>query len=208
MTERGGPTSHTAIIARQLGIPCVVGVAGAMTVAAGTPLLVDGVAGDRRDRPGPDEAARRGSRADAAARAALASWTGPGATADGVPVKMLANVADGESARAAGAAPVQGVGLFRTELCFLNRQDEPSVEEQAEIYGEVLAAFGDRAVRRGPHPRRRLRQAGRLRHPRGRGEPRPRRPRAAAVLRQPRAAGPPARRDRGRRPRRPAPRPG
>src|SRR5690606_17267417 len=53
-----------------------------------------------------------------------------------------ANVADGESARKAAEAPVQGVGLFRTELCFLNRKDEPSVEEQASIYGQVLAAFG------------------------------------------------------------------
>jgi phosphotransferase system enzyme I (PtsI) len=142
VTERGGPTSHTAIIARQLGIPCVVGVAGAMTIPDGTSLLVDGVAGMIETDPDPAGAAERVS-ADAAARTALASWSGPGATADGVPVKILANVADGESARAAGTAPVQGVGLFRTELSFLNRQDEPSVEEQAQIYGEVLTAFGD-----------------------------------------------------------------
>jgi phosphotransferase system enzyme I (PtsI) len=142
VTERGGPTSHTAIIARQLGIPCVVGVAGAMTIPDGTSLLVDGVAGTIETDPDPASATERMS-ADAAARTALASWSGPGATADGVPVKILANVADGESARAAGAAPVQGVGLFRTELSFLNRQDEPSVEEQAQIYGEVLTAFGD-----------------------------------------------------------------
>jgi phosphotransferase system enzyme I (PtsI) len=141
VTERGGPTSHTAIIARQLGIPCVVGVAGAMTLAAGALLLVDGVAGTIETDPDPTSAAERVD-ADAAARAALASWAGPGATRDGVPVKILANVADGESARAAGAAPVQGVGLFRTELSFLNRQDEPSIEEQAQIYGEVLSAFG------------------------------------------------------------------
>ncbi|WP_345518011.1 phosphoenolpyruvate--protein phosphotransferase [Nocardioides conyzicola] len=146
VTERGGPTSHTAIIARQLGIPCVVGVVGAMSLAGGTPLLVDGVAGTIETEADPDEAADRVA-ADAAARSALASWSGPGATADGVPVKILANVADGESARSAATAPVQGVGLFRTELSFLNRQDEPSVDEQAEIYGEVLAAFdGDRYV--------------------------------------------------------------
>ncbi|MBI2242450.1 MAG: phosphoenolpyruvate--protein phosphotransferase [Nocardioides sp.] len=142
VTERGGPTSHTAIIARQLGIPCVVGVHGAMAVPAGTPLLLDGVAGTVELGPDPATAQERVA-ADAALRAALASWSGPGGTADGVPVKILANVADGESARAASRAPVQGVGLFRTELCFLNRQDEPSVEEQASIYGEVLGAFGD-----------------------------------------------------------------
>ncbi|WP_028645807.1 phosphoenolpyruvate--protein phosphotransferase [Nocardioides sp. URHA0020] len=142
VTERGGPTSHTAIIARQLRIPCVVGVAGAMTIDGGRSLLVDGVAGTIETDPDPTVAAARVS-ADAVARSALASWTGPGATADGVPVKILANVADGESARSASTAPVQGVGLFRTELSFLNRQAEPSVEEQAEIYGQVLTAFGD-----------------------------------------------------------------
>src|SRR6478752_4454490 len=142
VTERGGPTSHTAIIARQLGIPCVVGVAGAMAVASGTSLLVDGVAGTIELDPDAAAAADRVT-ADNGARSALASWTGPGATADGVAVKILANVADGDSARAASTAPVQGVGLFRTELSFLNRQDEPSVEEQADIYSDVLAAFGD-----------------------------------------------------------------
>jgi phosphotransferase system enzyme I (PtsI) len=146
VTERGGPTSHTAIIARQLAIPCVVGVAGAMTVAAGTRLLVDGVAGTVELDPDRDEAESRVAD-DLELRASLAAWSGPGATSDGVPVKILANVADGESARASSAAPVQGVGLFRTELCFLNRKEEPSVEEQAAIYGEVLAAFGgDRYV--------------------------------------------------------------
>ncbi|WP_344152595.1 phosphoenolpyruvate--protein phosphotransferase [Nocardioides koreensis] len=146
VTERGGPTSHTAIIARQLGIPCVVGTAGALTVAAGTPLLVDGTAGTVETRPDEALVARR-VEADRETRAALASWTGPGRTADGTPVKLLANVADGDSARSSADAPVEGVGLFRTELCFLNRKEEPSVEEQAGIYAEVLGAFGkDRYV--------------------------------------------------------------
>jgi phosphotransferase system enzyme I (PtsI) len=61
-------------------------------------------------------------------------------------VKILANVADGESARIAASGPVEGVGLFRTELCFLNRADEPSVDEQAAIYREVLEPFSGRYV--------------------------------------------------------------
>ena len=142
VTERGGPTSHTAIIARQLSIPCVVGTAGATALTAGTMLLVDGVAGTVETDAVPEEAEARVA-ADVEQRAALAAWTGPGRTADGVPVKILANVADGPSARTSGEAPVQGVGLFRTELSFLNRKDEPSVEEQAGIYGEVLRPFGD-----------------------------------------------------------------
>jgi phosphotransferase system enzyme I (PtsI) len=52
-------------------------------------------------------------------------------------------VADGESARSAAGAPVEGVGLFRTELCFLNRKDEPSVEEQTDIYSDVLSPYAD-----------------------------------------------------------------
>lgn len=143
VTERGGPTSHTAIIARQLGIPCVVGVADLMALEAGAPVLVDGTTGAVTLDADPDEA-RRLVAADREERAALATWTGPGRTVDGTAVKILANVADGGSARAAADAPVEGVGLFRTELCFLNRTEEPSVDEQAAIYSEVLEAFGDR----------------------------------------------------------------
>ena len=140
VTERGGPTSHTAIIARQLAIPCVVGTAGAMAITAGTRLLVDGTAGTIEQDPDSAEADER-VRSDAETRASLATWSGPGHTADGTAVKILANVADGGSARSAADAPIEGVGLFRTELCFLNRKDEPSVEEQAEIYSRVLAPF-------------------------------------------------------------------
>jgi phosphotransferase system enzyme I (PtsI) len=81
------------------------------------------------------------------AREALARWTGPGRTADGTAVKLLANVSDGGSATSAGDGPVEGVGLFRTELSFLNRTDEPSVEEQAQVYSDVLSPFtGERYV--------------------------------------------------------------
>jgi phosphotransferase system enzyme I (PtsI) len=140
VTERGGPTSHTAIIARQLGIPCVVGTGGALALEAGQSLLVDGTAGTVRLDADPDEAERLVA-ADKESRAALAAWAGPGVTASGEPVKLLANVADGPSAASAAEAPVEGVGLFRTELCFLNRTEEPSVEEQADIYEGVLKPF-------------------------------------------------------------------
>jgi phosphotransferase system enzyme I (PtsI) len=123
----------------------VVGTADATAIAAGTPLLVDGTAGTVASSPDPDQA-RSLVEADRVQREALASWTGPGETADGTRIKILANVADGESARAAGEGPVEGVGLFRTELCFLNRADEPSAEEQATIYSEVLEPFAGRYV--------------------------------------------------------------
>ncbi len=142
VTERGGPTSHTAIIARQLGIPCVVGTADVLTVEPGTMLLVDGTSGGVTVDVDAEVAGALVA-ADAQDREALAQWTGPGATSDGFRVKILANVADGQSARSSATGPVEGVGLFRTELCFLNRTEEPTVDEQAEIYAEVLQAFRD-----------------------------------------------------------------
>jgi len=139
-TTLGGPTSHTAIIARQLGIPCVVAVGGLGGVGVGTEVLIDGTLGTVTVSPDPAEAAVAVEAADAAA-AAMAGWTGPGSTSDGHAVSILANVQDGPAARAARATPAEGVGLFRTELCFLNRDTEPTVDEQAVIYGEVLEAF-------------------------------------------------------------------
>ncbi|WP_203335345.1 putative PEP-binding protein [Nocardioides limicola] len=141
VTARGGATSHTAIIARQLGIPCVVGAVGVLDLTDGARVLVDGAVGALWVEPDPAEADRRVA-ADLEARAALAGWLGPGRTADGAPVKLLANVADADSAGAAATDPVEGVGLFRTELCFLGRADEPSVEEQTDVYAGVLGAFG------------------------------------------------------------------
>jgi phosphoenolpyruvate-protein phosphotransferase (PTS system enzyme I) len=101
---------------------------------------VDGTTGEITVDPDADDANRRVGEARAAWEG-LERWTGPGATADGTPVKLLANVADGVSARSAAEGPVEGVGLFRTELSFLNRKEEPSVDEQADIYAEVLAPF-------------------------------------------------------------------
>ena len=144
-TTLGGPTSHTAIIARQLGIPCVVAVAGLDDVAAGTMVLVDGKLGTVTTSPDPTTAATAVAAAQREAERS-AHWAGPGATADGHAVLILANVQDGAAARSARETPAEGVGLFRTELCFLNRDTEPSVDEQAQIYGEVLEAFSGHKV--------------------------------------------------------------
>ncbi|WP_333617959.1 putative PEP-binding protein [Dietzia sp.] len=145
VTEFGGPTSHTSIIARQLGIPCVVAVAGLGELREGAAVLVDGSTGTIRVGVDPAEAESR-ARADAELRARAAEWTGPAELADGTPVDLLANVQDGESARRAAQGPAQGIGLFRTELAFLDRPEEPSVDEQAEMYAEVLEAFPGKKV--------------------------------------------------------------
>jgi phosphotransferase system enzyme I (PtsI) len=144
-TTLGGPTSHTAIIARQLGIPCVVAVDGLDAVASGTMVMVDGTVGTVTVSPDADAATT--AVAAAQSEAALArSWSGPGATVDGHVVAILANVQDGAAARSARETPAEGVGLFRTELCFLNRDTEPTVDEQAAIYAEVFDAFAGHKV--------------------------------------------------------------
>ncbi|MCW2686664.1 MAG: phosphoenolpyruvate--protein phosphotransferase, partial [Mycobacterium sp.] len=144
-TTLGGPTSHTAIIARQLGIPCVVAVHGLDAVEAGSMVLIDGTLGTVTVSPDATVAAESVERAQRSA-AMSAKWTGPGATSDGHRVAILANVQDGGAARSARETPAEGIGLFRTELCFLNRDTEPSVDEQAQIYAEVLDAFAGHKV--------------------------------------------------------------
>ncbi|MGB6181952.1 MAG: putative PEP-binding protein [Rhodococcus sp. (in: high G+C Gram-positive bacteria)] len=139
-TSLGGPTSHTAIIARQLGIPCIVAAAGLDDVAAGTMVLVDGVSGLIEIEPDPADA-QQAVETSKSHLAEVAGWSGPGRTSDGHRVDILANVQDGAGARAARSTAADGVGLFRTELSFLDRDVEPTVDEQAEIYEEVLTAF-------------------------------------------------------------------
>ncbi|WP_454051793.1 phosphoenolpyruvate--protein phosphotransferase [Cellulomonas sp. Marseille-Q8402] len=143
VTELGGPTSHTAIVAGQLGLPCVVRVAGASALTAGTVVLVDAAAGTVVSDPSPDVVAEVDRRAEG--ERTIAALTGPGATADGHPVPLLANVGTPADARAA-AAGTEGIGLFRTEVLFLDARTEPSVAEQTAAYAEVVAAYAGRKV--------------------------------------------------------------
>ncbi|KJQ56038.1 phosphoenolpyruvate--protein phosphotransferase [Microbacterium sp. SA39] len=140
VTEQGGPTSHTAIIARSLGLPAVVGVIGAAGITDGALVLVDGDRGTVEVDP-PDERV-------AAARAAaiVVAFDGTGALADGRRVPLLANVGGAADAETAAAARAEGIGLFRTEFCFLDRPDAPGIDEQVGAYRGVLAAFAGRKV--------------------------------------------------------------
>jgi multiphosphoryl transfer protein len=141
VTESGGPTSHAAIIARSLGIPAVVGVPGASAIPEGTLLLVDGSTGELIMEPSTDQQAtavrRRGER-DALA--------GPGETADGHRVALMANIASPGDAIAALDCGAEGIGLYRTELGFLDRTEPPSVAEQVSAYRSAFAAFAGRRV--------------------------------------------------------------
>ncbi|MET3174396.1 UNVERIFIED_ORG: phosphotransferase system enzyme I (PtsI) [Arthrobacter sp. UYCu721] len=144
VTAGGGPQSHTAIIARSLGLPAVVAAAGVDELADGTEVFVDGAAGSISVDP--DDAQRAAAEAWATNASLLAVFDGNGTTADGHLVPLLANVGGGKDAVAAAGLNAQGVGLFRTEFCFLERDTEPSVEEQAAAYKSVFDAFPGKKV--------------------------------------------------------------
>jgi phosphoenolpyruvate-protein phosphotransferase (PTS system enzyme I) len=144
VTELGGPTGHTAIIAGQLGLPCVVRVGGATALADGTEVAVDAAAGTVTTDP--DEAQRADLDRRAGVEVALTADTAPGGTADGRPVQLLANIGTAEDAERVAAGAVEGVGLFRTEVLFLERATAPEEEDQAAVYARALAALGGRKV--------------------------------------------------------------
>ena len=141
VTERGGATSHAAIVARSLGIPAVVGVAGASAIPDGTLLLVDGSTGDLVMDPSTDQQATAIAR-----RSERDPLVGPGGTADGHRVALLANIGSPGDAAAALDCGAEGVGLYRTELGFLDRTEQPSVAEQVSAYRSVFATFAGRRV--------------------------------------------------------------
>lgn len=147
VTEEGGPTSHSAILARALGVPAVVALPGACELAEGTVVAVDGGTGEVFVEPG-DERRAGMERTAREHRAALTASTGPGTTADGHGVPLLANIGGPADVPAAVEAGAEGVGLFRTEFLFLEDGERaPSEGRQVEEYRKVLEAFpGGRVV--------------------------------------------------------------
>jgi len=148
----GSRTAHAVILARGLGIPCVVGCAGlveAVDAASGegttVEIALDGESG--LVLIDPDAAARAALRdraeALAARRARAAAARGrPGATADGSRVLLVANIGSPDDAARALDAGAEGVGLFRTEFLFMQRQAPPAEEEQVAAYRRAFEAFG------------------------------------------------------------------
>lgn len=146
VTEEGGPTSHSAILARALGVPAVVALPGAGELAEGVMVAVDGGTGEVFVEPGAEKrAALEG--AEAERRAALAASSGPGATSDGHRVPLLANIGGPGDVPAALEAGAEGIGLFRTEFLFLDDSERaPSEEKQIAAYRAVLEAFPEGRV--------------------------------------------------------------
>ncbi|MFE9428220.1 phosphoenolpyruvate--protein phosphotransferase [Kitasatospora sp. NPDC006697] len=141
VTEEGGPTSHSAILARAMGVPAIVALPGATGLAEGTVVAVDGSSGELLLEPGAERQAEL-RRAAAERKAALAASSGPGRTADGHAVPLLANVGGPADVPAAVEAGAEGVGLFRTEFLFLDdSQKAPTEDAQVTAYRQVLEAF-------------------------------------------------------------------
>ncbi|MCM3780225.1 phosphoenolpyruvate--protein phosphotransferase [Microbacterium hydrocarbonoxydans] len=145
VTFDGGPTSHTAILAREKGIVAIVGAASASELSTGQPVIVDAAAGIVTVDPTDDEKQRAEQRA-AARRSADSAPLTPGALADGTLIPLLANLGKPADAADAVERGAEGVGLFRTEFLFLSSSQAPTVAQQREAYRELLAAFPGKKV--------------------------------------------------------------
>jgi phosphotransferase system enzyme I (PtsI) len=150
VTENGGSTSHTAIVARALELPYVIGVKQLSSrIASGTLIIVDGMRGDVIVDPS-EETQRRYRNRIAALRQRdaqlLMEKDLPAVTTDGVRVTLSANVESLLGVEAATAAGADGIGLFRTEFLYLERPDLPDEEEQYRDAVAVLKAVAGRPV--------------------------------------------------------------
>jgi phosphotransferase system enzyme I (PtsI) len=144
VTTQGGPTSHTAILAREKSIVAIVGAANADLLRDGETVIVDAAAGLVTSEPSAEDLEQARRRADARLRTATAPLT-PGALADGTPVPLLANLGKPDAANAV-ALGAEGVGLFRTEFLFLGNQSAPTITQQREAYEQLLGAFPGKKV--------------------------------------------------------------
>jgi phosphoenolpyruvate-protein phosphotransferase len=148
----GSRTAHAVILARSLGIPAIVGVAGlleAVDEASGgdgrVVIALDGESGEVVLRPTPDDEVafrRRAAELEARRAAAAGLRDRPTATADGERVMLVANIGTPADSARAIEAGAEGVGLFRTEFLFMSRQTPPSEDEQVAAYRQVLSDFG------------------------------------------------------------------
>jgi phosphotransferase system enzyme I (PtsI) len=123
-----------------LGIPAIAGVDRATAIAEGTIVLVDGATGEFVISPNDEQVS------SANIIAPISVFHGPGRTADGYEIPILANIGSVADVTEAIALGAEGIGLFRTEFCFLDREDAPSIAEQVIAYRAVFNGFSGRKV--------------------------------------------------------------
>jgi phosphotransferase system enzyme I (PtsI) len=149
-TAFGGPTGHTAILARSRGIPAIVGLGeAALAIEDGTEVILDGDASVLIAGPAPDERAEYQQRLidQEAVRDRQKTLVGqPGRLADGHPVALWANIGRPQEAALALEHGAEGIGLFRTEFLFLDRNQAPGEDEQYAAYRATLETMAGRTV--------------------------------------------------------------
>ncbi len=145
-TTRGGATSHVAILARSLGLPALAGIEpGALDVANGTPVILDGDEGTLRLQPAPDEITRIREaqvRVEQVRRENLAHAGEPAVTRDGTRIEVVANIGGLKDAMQIAGLGGEGVGLLRSEFLFMERSSAPTEDEQFEVYKAIAEAVG------------------------------------------------------------------
>lgn len=149
VTDIGGRTSHTAIVARSLGIPAVVGLENVTTqVDTGLPLIIDGSTGTVVLNPSPAtfrEYLARKQHYDYLEKELQAYQTLPAVTLDGHRVALRGNIELAEEIRSARQQGVEGIGLYRTEFLFMAANEPPDEESQYRAYRAAAEAMA-------PHP--------------------------------------------------------
>ncbi len=149
-TTQGGPTAHTAILARSLGLPAVVGTHFDFSaIPEGAPLLMDGFNGTLVVEPDAETTQRyesKGKSLGALLAAAQEKASQPVVTLDGLHVEVVANIGGVSDARKAVGLGAEGVGLLRTEFLYLDSDHLPDEEEQYLAYREIVEIFGEQPV--------------------------------------------------------------
>lgn len=150
LTDLGGPTSHTAIVARSMNVPAVVGMGNIRAlVRDGDTLIVDGFSGAVLVNPSPGVLKEYRRRQDdfSREREQLALLRdAPAVTLDGITIKLEANIELPEEAVQAAQAGADGIGLFRSEFLFMGRHTLPTEDEQYEAYAAVVRAMAGKPV--------------------------------------------------------------
>lgn len=150
VTETGGRTSHSAIIARALEIPAVLSVADATkNIKSGEMVIVDGTLGKVINNPEDDvlDNYRAKAKSYAEEKAALEAYRGKETvTGDGEKVLLVANIGNPDDANVAAEHDAEGVGLFRSEFLFMDAKELPTEDEQFAAYQKVALRMKDEPV--------------------------------------------------------------
>ena len=152
VTAGGGPTSHTAIIARSNGIAAVVACAGVVELARSLPdavIAVDATVGSVTFNPSIElsgEIEAIIAKIKLRKSRVVTRTDGAYTTTDGVKIPIYANIGRIEDTPAVVTAGADGVGLLRTELLYLDRNDAPTLQEQTAIYAEIFKSFNGQKV--------------------------------------------------------------